>query len=154
MKRDEETLLVLLGVAWLASKYSFDAVKPLERAGATLYEVINPSERDHADDLPGKRLSKPELVELARSVGFPDPNLAAAVALAESRGYPGTIRNEAKGGQSVGLWQIYLVQHPMYSKAQMRNPIANAQAAYAISARGTNWRPWSTYKHGTYRRFL
>jgi hypothetical protein len=30
----------------------------------------------------------------------------------------------------------------------------NAKAAYRISARGTNFRPWATYGSGQYRRFM
>jgi hypothetical protein len=151
---DDNTLLIVLGLFYLASKYSFNVVKPAQQAGAKVYEVLHPSEKNHEDDLPGKRMKKGEIVALAQNIGFPDPNLAAAIAIAESGGYPGAINNEPRGGQSVGLWQIYLKVHTQYDKATMRDPIANAKAAYKISAKGTNWKPWSTFKTGAYRKYL
>lgn len=51
-----------------------------------------------------------------------------------------------------GLWQINAPSHPSYSTSQLlSDPLYNAQAAYAISNKGTNWTPWSTYNSGAYR---
>lgn len=93
---------------------------------------------------------------------------AAAVAEAESGGNATKINNTAYPDKphyskptagnlpeySVGLWQINLLEHPRYTEAEMLNPVLNAEAAVAISNDGTSFRPWTTYKDGTYRAYL
>ena len=93
-----------------------------------------------------------ELRALAASVGFPDPDLAAAVAMAESSGNPNAY-GDAQYGGSIGLWQINLPSHPGVTAAQLYDPTFNAQTAYQISNGGTNWKPWTTYNTGAYRQF-
>jgi len=101
-----------------------------------------------------------ELRALAASVGFPDPDTAAAVAMAESRGNPSAqnlVTNPAPGNgpeRSFGLWQINTLAHPNYDENSLLDPTYNARAALAISQNGTNWTPWSTYNHGDYRQYL
>jgi hypothetical protein len=101
-----------------------------------------------------------ELRSLAASVGFPDPETAAAVAMAESRGNPSAqniVTNPAPGNgpeRSFGLWQINTLAHPQYPEHLLLDPTYNAQAALAISQGGTNWTPWSTYNHGDYRQYM
>jgi Lysozyme like domain len=99
-------------------------------------------------------LTLAQLTALAATVGFPNPPLAAAIAMAESGGNPGAIGdlNISPGG-SVGLWQINLAAHPSYTADQLTDPTANAQAAFAISSAGTNWRPWTTYMTGAYKKY-
>jgi soluble lytic murein transglycosylase-like protein len=96
-----------------------------------------------------------QLQALAASVGFPDPALAAAVAMAESGGNPTIVGDTGPGvnGPSIGLWQIDLFYHKQYTQAQMDDPVQNAQAAFAISSKGTNWTPWSTYNSGAYKKY-
>ena len=91
--------------------------------------------------------------ELARSVGFPDPELAAAVAMAESGGNA-LATGDLMLGVSVGLWQINLRAHPEYSSSSLLDPTTNARAALAISKGGTDWNPWTTFRTGAYKRFL
>lgn len=98
-----------------------------------------------------KRLSKEELRELAQRAGFSDPNVAAAVAMAESSGNPDA---RGDGGKSIGLWQIHMPSHPSYSLAQLLEPDGNANAAHAISSGGSNWGAWTTFRSGAYRAFL
>lgn len=93
-----------------------------------------------------------QLRDLAVSVGFPDPDLAAAVAMAESGGNPNAY-GDAQYGGSVGLWQINLPSHPGVTASQLYDPTFNAQAAYQISNGGTNWTPWTTYNTGAYKQF-
>lgn len=95
-------------------------------------------------------LSLSQLRALAASVGFPNPSLAAAVAMAESSGAPGAVGDD---GSSFGLWQVHAPDHPSYDAAQLLEPGYNARAALAISLGGADWRPWSTYRHGDYLRF-
>lgn len=101
----------------------------------------------------GRRLTLAELRALALQVGFPDPALAAAIAMAESGGDP-FARNLTAREQSYGLWQVNVLAHPEYHPLELGDPLTNAQAAYAISQRGTNWTPWSAYTHGTYRQYM
>jgi len=93
-----------------------------------------------------------QLQALAASVGFPDPALAAAVAMAESGGNPNAI-GDLTLGRSIGLWQINLAAHPNYDEAGLMNPTTNAQAAFSISRGGTVWTPWTTYNTGAYEAY-
>ncbi len=90
-----------------------------------------------------------QLAVLAASVGFPDPRLAAAIALAESGGDDQAVGDQ---GTSFGLWQIHIPAHPEYQPAALLVPEDNARAALAISRYGVNWSPWSTYRSGAYLR--
>lgn len=94
-----------------------------------------------------------QLQDLASSVGFPDPSLAAAVAMAESGGNPDVV-GDLTLGRSVGLWQINLRAHPDYTEDDLKDPTTNAQAAFAISSGGTNWQPWTTYRTGAYLQYV
>lgn len=85
---------------------------------------------------------------------------AVAVGLAESRCTPtarhqnGRSRNCPQGSTDRGLWQINDCSHSEYSAGCAYQPRCNATAAYQISSRGTNFRPWVTYRGGQYRIFL
>jgi hypothetical protein len=100
-----------------------------------------------------------QLQALASSVGFPDANLAAAVAMAESKGNPSAtaiVTDPAPGDgpeRSFGLWQINTLAHPSYNESLLLDPTYNAQAAFAISSGGQNWKPWSTFTKGYYRQY-
>jgi hypothetical protein len=91
---------------------------------------------------------------LAASVGFPDPALAAAVAMAESGGNTNAY-GDAQYGGSLGLWQINLPSHPAYQSnpSALYDPTTNAKAAFATSSRGTNFQPWTTFRDGAYKRW-
>lgn len=91
-----------------------------------------------------------QLQLLALAVGFADPALAAAVAMAESGGNPDALGD---GGASVGLWQIDTAYHPELDAERLRDPAFNARAAYAISTGGRDFSPWSTFTSGAYRAF-
>ena len=92
-----------------------------------------------------------QLQALAASVGFPDPNLAAAIAQAESGGDPNAYNTEG----SYGLWQIDIVYNPRYQSnpSVLFDPVTNAKAAYAISKHGTVWTGWTTYRTGLYKQW-
>jgi hypothetical protein len=100
---------------------------------------------------------------LALTAGFPDPALAAAVAMAESsgnscaRGDPQTApdcNNLGGPSTSFGLWQIHVPDHPEVDASRLFDPNYNAAAAFEISAQGTNWSPWTTFTSGRYLLFL
>jgi soluble lytic murein transglycosylase-like protein len=95
-------------------------------------------------------LSFSALRSLADSVGFPDPDLAASVAMAESGGNANAVGDS---GHSLGLWQINIPSHPEADTSQLFDPTYNAQIALAISKNGTNWNPWTTYRTGAYQRY-
>ena len=82
--------------------------------------------------------------------------IAAAIALAESGGNPDD--NYAPGPQedSRGLWQINVAPtaNPQYGKLNLYDPTQNVKIAIAMSQNGRNWRPWTTFTSGDYRKFL
>jgi hypothetical protein len=86
----------------------------------------------------------------AQNAGFAGEDLliAVAIAYAESSGDPQAVGDN---GDSIGLWQINLPNHPEYQGQDLTNPQVNANAAYAIySAAGNSFSPWSTFKSGAY----
>jgi hypothetical protein len=107
----------------------------------------------------GGRMSYAQIRDLAARTGFPDPDIAAAIAMAESHGDP-SARNVhgPRPGElpecSIGLWQVNVLAHRQYDPVKLTDPSYNARAAYEISQRGTDWTPWSTYRHGDYRAYL
>jgi hypothetical protein len=102
---------------------------------------------------PAKALTLAQLRALAKRVGFPDPNLAAAVAMAESGGRPDIV-GDVNLGRSIGLWQINLRAHPEYFEAALIDPLANARAAFAVSGGGATWLPWTTFREGLHKPYL
>jgi len=108
----------------------------------------------------GAVLTLAQLRELATRVGFPDPNLAAAVAMAESGGDPDArhiVTSPGPGAlpeRSFGLWQVNVLAWPMFDAIRLAEPEYNARAALLISQSPRGWSNWSTYTSGDYRRFL
>jgi soluble lytic murein transglycosylase-like protein len=102
---------------------------------------------------PRKATALPGIVAIARAAGFPYPELAAAVAMAESGGNPNAVGDLYLGG-SYGLWQINSKAHPQYSVAMLFDPAYNARAAFEISKGGNDWSPWTTFRTGAYRQYL
>jgi hypothetical protein len=149
-EEEKAALYILLGV-YLLNKYQFTLVPALQDAGVRLYEALH-DDMAHQKDLPGKGLTRQAVLDLAKRQAFPEPKLAAAVALAESGGIPGAILRSSRE-YSVGLWQINTMVHP-YSVEDMKDPVKNAAAAFKISKGGTDWTPWAAYKNGRYKQFL
>jgi Lysozyme like domain len=106
----------------------------------------------------GTTLNAQQIAGYAANAGFsgPDLQVAVAVALAESSGNTGAVGDLLiTPGGSIGLWQINLKAHPEYTAAQLTDPQANANAAYAIySAAGSTFSPWSTYTNGAYSAYI
>ena len=111
------------------------------------------------------RLTLSQIRDYAASVGFPDPDLMAAIAMAESQGYT-TALNDTRNKPlppghheeySVGLWQINMLNRPgsQYTQAALTDPVLNAQIAYQLSNGGKNlWGPWyTTMKYGRYLKW-
>lgn len=103
-------------------------------------------------------LSQNQLAGLAQQVGLVGQavQIASAVAMAESGGNPNAVNPGHPGDPeySVGLWQINIRAHPQYTEAQMKDPVQNAKAMYAISSGGSNWNPWGTYTNGLYKQYM
>jgi Lysozyme like domain len=98
------------------------------------------------------RLTLAQVRALAATVGFPDPDLAAAVAYAESQGFPHVIGDN---GNSYGLWQVNIPWHPEYRGREhdLTDPTFNAQAALAIFQAG-GWTKWSTFNDGKHLQYM
>jgi len=114
----------------------------------------------------GKGSSESSLTNIIKKAGFGPraTDIAYAVAMAESGG-KATAHNTNKktGDNSYGLFQINMIgdmgpnrrkQFHLKSNDELLDPLTNAKAAYAISNKGTNWSPWSTYKTGAYKKHL
>lgn len=101
----------------------------------------------------------------ARAAGFSGEALVTALAVAQAEsgwnasavGDTGLV--DAKWGPSIGLWQIRSLnaeQGTGKTRDQLAlfDPTFNARSAYAISSGGTNWRPWSVFTSGAYKKHL
>ena len=101
----------------------------------------------------GNGMNAQQIADYAVNAGFGGSNLviAIAVALAESGGNPQAVGD---GGTSYGLWQIHWTVHPEFDKAQLFDPLYNANAAFAIFSSKGNFSDWSTYNSGTYQQFV
>lgn len=107
----------------------------------------------------GQKLTDEELAGWAKGAGFPDDQIATAVAvaLAESSG-----RIDAIGGPNFngsfdyGPWQINSKAHPeKFQKWPQWWSVMNAQMAHAVwSEAGGRWTPWAAFNSGAYRLHL
>jgi len=106
-------------------------------------------------------MTQQEIAQLAASVGFPDPQLAAAIAMGESSGNPQAY-NGRGNDQSYGLWQINMrgdlgparrAQFGLSRNEDLFDPTTNARAAIAIFNQ-QGYSAWGAYTNGSYRKFL
>lgn len=118
--------------------------------GAMTSPTVRPPASGSGD---GGKLTLAELRALAVQVGFPDPDVAAAVAMAESGGNPLAVRL-SNVEASYGLWQVNVRAHSSYNAAELGDPLYNAQAALAIRNAAGGWSPWTTYTTGAYRKYM
>lgn len=103
---------------------------------------------------PGRgRYNLAQLRSLSAQHRFPNPRLAAAIAMAESGGSPSATNYNTNGSVDRGLWQINSI-HRQFNGQRLFEPNYNATAAYRISSGGSNWRPWVVYNTGAYRRYM
>jgi hypothetical protein len=113
------------------------------------------------------KMSLTELRALAKQAGFNgnDIKVAAAVAMAESKGDPGAIGDQGlvdnKWGPSIGLFQIRSLKHPgnfsppdaLRVEGKLKDPLYNAKTAKAIKD-AHNWNQWSTFVSGAYKHYM
>jgi hypothetical protein len=118
---------------------------------------LDKSQRDYLATGSSASGSSGNLADLARRAGFPEDQIATAVAvaMAESGGNPEAVGDQSIGG-SIGLWQIYTVAHPdLAARFNLRDPFQNAQAAFIVwQNAGGSWTPWATYNTEAYRQYL
>ncbi|MER6471425.1 peptidoglycan-binding protein [Streptomyces collinus] len=112
-------------------------------------------------------MSLTALRALAKQAGFTgdDIKIAAAVAMAESKGDPGAIgdqgRVDQKWGPSIGLFQIRSLKHPgqfpppdtLRIEGKLKDPLYNAKTAKAIKE-AHHWNQWSTFVSGAYKKYM
>lgn len=108
-------------------------------------------------------LSQDDLYTLALDAGLSAAHAkeAAAIAMAESGGDPNQ-HNTKPPDDSYGLWQINLYGNlasrvhtlGLSGPADLYSPPVNARAMAVISAKGSNFHPWSTYGGAAYHSFL
>lgn len=108
-------------------------------------------------------LTMPQLVALAKSVGWSGDNaaIAAAIAKAESGGNTAA-HNPRPPDDSYGLWQINMYgakgperrkRYNLQSNTQLFVPERNAWVAHDLYMHG-GWKHWSVYTNGSYRAHL
>lgn len=107
-----------------------------------------------------------EVAAYAYQAGFRGQRLITAVAIAgaETAGsYDYTAHNTTPPDDSYGPWQINMygslgpARRQKFGIAQdsdLFDPATNARAAFIVSAGGLNWKPWSTYKNGAYKKYI
>lgn len=110
-------------------------------------------------------LTSGQLYSLARNAGLSPPAAATAAAVAEAESGGVTDAQGDVGlednqwGPSVGLWQIRSLK-AQYGTGQPRDasrltdPSFNAASMASISGTGSNFKPWTTYTSGAYKKHL
>lgn len=86
--------------------------------------------------------------------GLPQMVVAVSIAMAESSCNPGAEFVNTNGCVDRGLWQIDNCAWPNVSNSCAFQIQCNADAAYSISADGTDWNPWSTFQSGVWRNYI
>jgi hypothetical protein len=112
------------------------------------------------------QLSPSQIYTLLLQGGFSpdDARVMTAIAQAESARNPQAIGDVAlqngTWGPSVGLFQVRTLRSQTGTGGDrdiehlLHDPSAQVAAAFAISNHGTNFRAWSTYTNGSYKKFL
>lgn len=100
-----------------------------------------------------------QCAKAAYDAGFRGQSLvtAVAVAMAESHcSFGARCHNCITGAteDSRCAWQVNVNAHPQFRGGAIYRPEVCARAAWKISSGGRDWRPWTTYKRGSYRQFL
>jgi hypothetical protein len=107
------------------------------------------------------KLSQAQIEMYARSAGMSNPQIMAAIAMAESGGNP-RAHNPIPPDNSYGLWQINMLgamgparrkEFGITSNDALFNPAVNARAAAKILA-SQGPKAWSTYTNGAYKKYL
>ena len=105
------------------------------------------------------RQSPIEMAQLARAAGFPDGQVAVAVAiaLAESSGHPAATNHNTNGSFDFGLWQINTVRRPRPAdhRGLVRSSRQRSNGPHRLDACGVApWTPWLADNSGAYLTHL
>lgn len=95
------------------------------------------------------------VASVAEQAGFKGDDLhtAVAVSFAENRSHDRmAVHKNSDGSEDVGLWQINSVHG--FTRQEMFDAQANANAAYKIWSDAGDFGPWTTYTNKTYLAFL
>ena len=141
------------------------AVPPIRLAIVVILALIAlavPAPAMAAPDASASAAAADLCAKVALRAGFSGDRLVTAVAvgMGESSCRPdaqnsnGPTKGCPNGSVDRGLWQINSCWHPSVSKSCAYDAQCNANAAYRISAKGTNFRPWVAYTNGSYRNHL
>lgn len=119
----------------------------------TIEESTDPLERFEG----AKSLTGEDLKELLSAIGFEGKALriAWAVAMKESNARPRAYNGDlSTGDNSYGIFQINMLgslgedrreKFDLKTNKDLFDPVRNAQIAYHMSAKGTNWSAWKVY---------
>ncbi len=93
-----------------------------------------------------------DVVRVCKAAGFSGKNLVTIVAIGGPESdYNPNCHYRTSREDSYGLFQINWKVHRQFDRNRLCDPLYNAQCAFRLSG-GSNFRPWSTYKDGKYRR--
>lgn len=151
-------------------KYGTNSKNPiptLMKKGSGSYRTVSSSTFGLSAAVGEAQSSSKRLMSVLTSAGFKGDarDIAAGIVWAESgldaRILGDTTITTAKWGPSVGLFQIRSLKNPSAYSGDDAKRIAsklydaeyNCKLAYSLSRKGTYWVPWSTYNHGSYKRF-
>jgi Lysozyme like domain len=99
-------------------------------------------------------LSMDQIAQYAYNAGFRGKDLSVAVAVSKAENRtsdPSATHRNANGTTDTGLWQINSSNYPVDA---MKDPTANARAAYVLAHNARGWRNWTTYNAGIYLLWL
>lgn len=137
----------------------YDPSRPMNAPAPKVATASQSTGEFRSDDT--RLLTDVAIARLALGAGLPRDKLqvAVAVCLAESTGFPGAVNTnppggEAGGSRDRGLWQINSYWHPDVTDECAFNTQCNAKAMARISRGGTAWSAWAAYTNGSYRQFL
>ena len=160
LETQNRVVVLVLSFAFLSGTFGIGRVNPAfspTKAEALEAQVVEQEPKESkllAKFENSHKLSDLELVALLKAVGFEGKALreAWAVAKKESTGRPLAHNgNASTGDNSYGLFQINMLgelgvdrraKFGLDSNAELLNPVVNAQIAYHMSGKGTNWSAW------------
>lgn len=103
------------------------------------------------------KLDPAEVVRLCRLANFSsNQKIATALAIcwAESNLRSDATHTNTDGSIDRGIAQINNKWHSEVSETCVFDPLCSLKEMYRISALGTAWSPWTTYKNYAYEKYL
>lgn len=143
-------MLVLYGLLLVGVPTAMAADSSAVDGATVMTQVVDPLDKYKG----ATKLSTTELADLLELVGFKGKSLrlAWAVVMRESRGHPLSHNtNASTGDNSYGLFQINMIgdlgavrreKFGIKTNAELLDPVVNAQAAFYMTAHGTDFGSW------------